>query len=262
MSSGGDIPVLTIAGVHADAAERALSALATITEALADATRRVVLVGGIAVMARVGAAERATGDLDTAIDTSVEAIPTVALLKNAKIAVSSGPQSPQRVVVDGVPVDVIDTAPVLDDLDHFDGADRLFLGGHRYAVETAEMVRLRAGAVMCDAYLATGSALIATKLHPVLYRRADAQHKAPSDVFDLYRLLDAVDWTAAAAQLTEVDALARAVMEGLQQALVENALRAARHLAVSGSPTMAPITADMLAAVGAGFAETIRELLE
>ncbi len=261
MSSGGDVPTIVIGGPEASAAEAVLGALRSIVSALEQRGRRAVLIGGIAVMARVALAERATRDLDAAVDVPVEDEPTVALLDRAGVGRALGPPAPQRIDVDGVPVDVIDTYPVLDSLDELPPRDALFVGGHRFAVETAELVELAVGAVRVRAHLARSSGLVATKLHAVLSRRVGAQDKRASDVFDLYRALQAADWRTASVELSSVVVLGRLVADGVESALVDDATRAARHLAISGVAAQAAIGPEELRAAGSGFAAALREAL-
>lgn len=261
MSSGAELPVVVIGGAEAAAVEAILTALDCIEPTLEKAGRRLTVIGGVVVMARVALAERATGDLDAAIDVPLDGQATVALLDAAGVGHAVGPAAPQRIEVGGVPVDVIDTSPVLDALDGFESRDVLFLGGHRFAVETAEAVELRAGSVAVLTHLARASALVATKLHAALYRRAQAEQKKASDVFDLYRILQVADWKAASSELAAVALLASVVADGLDAALVQDATRAARRLAGSGVAAMTAIGPADLTAVGGGFAEALRETL-
>lgn len=259
MSSGAELPVVVIGGAEVASVEAILIALDSIKPTLEKAGRRLTVIGGIAVMARVALAERATGDLDAAVDVGLDGEATVALLDAAGIGHAVGPPAPQRIEVGGVPVDIIDTSPILDTLDGFEPRDVLFLGGHRFAVETAEPVELRAGSVAVRTHLARSSALVATKLHAVLYRRAQAEQKKASDVFDLFRILQVVDWGVASSELAAVVPLARVVADGLDAALVQDATRAARRLIASGVATMAAIAPGDLSAVGGGFAEGLRD---
>lgn len=65
------------------------------------------LVGGLAVMCRLSAVHRATQDIDTVTETTA---PTAVEVIKSSIG-EADPSNPNRVIVDGVTVDVIDTGP-------------------------------------------------------------------------------------------------------------------------------------------------------
>lgn len=146
------------------------------------------LVGGLAVMIRLNEAHRVTLDLDGVFDNSSD-VPTTATLVAAGVAEEALP--PQRVVVMGTDVDVIDTSELPADADELpdDPKGRLFVCAHRYAYETAVPVLLRSGPTSAVVRVATPAALIATKAHALRY--ASSQRRATkrsSDLHDLYRL--------------------------------------------------------------------------
>ena len=79
-------------------------------------------------------------------------------------------------------VDVIDTEAITsDDLDGIDGPDRLFVAGHRYALESAAVATVVAGtgdgAPSASFPLATPAGLIGTKIHAL---QVDPTATAPS----------------------------------------------------------------------------------
>jgi hypothetical protein len=79
------------------------------------------LVGGLAVMCRLAAVHRATQDIDTVTETTT---PTAIEVITSSIG-ESDPSHPNRVLVDGVKVDVIDTEAFrYEDLDGIDLDDR------------------------------------------------------------------------------------------------------------------------------------------
>jgi hypothetical protein len=251
----GDEPaVVVVGGTHSGAVADKLAALARVVDAFAAAGRKAVMIGGVAVMARVASAERATGDIDTAVDGLTDAPPALAVL-SASLGV---PNDGQRVTVDGVVVDVIDTAPLTGDLEGYDTGQRLFLAGHRFAVETAELVELRAGAATCRAWLATSAGLVATKCHAVGHRSGGGAGKQASDRFDLYRLLDVLDWEDAAVALAAFPVLAADVAATIGRAFVDDATRAAYYLSTDGNPAMRTVRAEDLVAVAEGFLDTLR----
>ena len=72
------------------------------------------LIGGLAVMCRLSAVHRATQDIDTVTETTA---PTALEVIRSSIG-EADPSNPNRVFVDGVKVDVIDTEGfTVDDLE-------------------------------------------------------------------------------------------------------------------------------------------------
>lgn len=144
------------------------------------------LIGGLAVMIRLGAAHRVTNDLDSVFDNPDE--DTAANLVSAGIAEPAG--DTDRVLVDGTKLDVIDTQPLPPAVDQIvpDPAGRLFVCAHRFAYETAMPVVVGAGGA-ATIRVATPAALVACKAHALRYARAQRRAtKRPGDLFDLYRL--------------------------------------------------------------------------
>ncbi len=147
------------------------------------------LIGGLAVTIRVAAhnnSYRATGDVDivTGDDT-----PTLVEI------LTRDHDSPERVVIDDIKVDVIATATVTDqDLDGIDDGPRLFVASHRWALDTAANVTVATTPSLDDAQMirvATPAALVAAKSHAVGFARSQRRStKHGSDLFDVYRLID------------------------------------------------------------------------
>jgi hypothetical protein len=150
----------------------------------------VVLIGGLAVTTRVGAAgvaHRATVDIDFVtvyLETPPEAVELIAAAHQSRT---------HPLVVNGVAVDLIPTHPLAPgDLDGLGDGDRLFLAGHRWAFETAVDERLAAAGVEpVLVKMATPAGLLAAKAHAVGYpsptRRAT---KHASDMLDFVRIVD------------------------------------------------------------------------
>jgi hypothetical protein len=119
------------------------------------------LIGGLAVTVRVASPAtlyRATADID--IVTGDETPTLVQILTTLH-------DTGEPIVIDGIRVDVIATAPVSDrDLEGIDDGPRLFVASHRWALETAEAVTLTTTAPTADD---TSSALNAE--HPGTERR-------------------------------------------------------------------------------------------
>ncbi len=150
------------------------------------------LIGGLAVTIRVAAHNlpyRATGDIDLVTDDDT---PTLVEILTG----DTGGPDPVVVVVDDIKVDVIPTAAVTDqDLDGIEDGPRLFVAAHRWALESAANVTVATTAALDAAHtirVATPAGLIATKSHAVGFARSQRRSsKHGSDLFDVYRLLDA-----------------------------------------------------------------------
>lgn len=148
------------------------------------------LVGGLAVMIRVGTARRATVDVDTV--TGGEAPGALLLDYVGHGATVNG------LVVDGVVVDVLPTEELPTEASDLPDEDdqRLFLLGHRWALESAEGVTVRAVEPSSDGsaevgrlIVATTPALVACKFHALADRRGTGLVKCESDASDLVQLI-------------------------------------------------------------------------
>jgi hypothetical protein len=99
------------------------------------------------------------------------------------------------VVVDGVEVDIIETHAVTDD--DLDDNARLFMAGHRWALDTAQLASITTtGAAIptIGVRVATPAGLIATKSHAVGYPNAARRaNRHGEDLYDLFRLIEAFD---------------------------------------------------------------------
>lgn len=192
-------------------------------ELVAVATRlcrdhRAVLVGGLAVLHRLGTAHRATVDVDTVTD--------------GPITVVSG------TVIDGYPVDVIDTYAVDAASLPDDATSRLFVVAHRWAFDTGEDLD--------GMRVATVAALVATKAAALANPRRSAA-KRESDTFDLWRLLETEpDMHGAPFDLDQlVDAVIAAHF-------IDGALRASNLIRLA-SPIREQVDPDDIRAVAAAF---------
>ncbi len=145
------------------------------------------LVGGLAVMVRLGGAHRVTRDLDSVFDNPDE--DTAASLVTAGVAAPT--DDGNGVFLDGMKLDVIDTQPLPAAVEEVvaDPAGRLFVCAHRYAYEAATPLIIGAADTTATIRVATPAALIACKAHALRYARAQRRAtKRPGDLFDLYRL--------------------------------------------------------------------------
>lgn len=209
------------------------------------------LIGGLAVMIRLGEQHRVTGDLDGVFDNPTDT-PTTATLVAAGVAQDAA--AIQRVVVEGTNVDIIDTFALPDDTSALpdEPKDRLFVCAHRYAFEVATPVRLAAAGRRTEVRVAPPAALVATKAHALRYastgRRAT---KRSSDLYDLYRLC-AVHMPTIAGDLAPApwalrQQVAKALgddLADLEQALA--VLRAAPGIAAINPDDFADVLAELL----------------
>lgn len=185
----GEIVFIDVPG---GSASRLVGALHTLSEEVP--TPEFALIGGLAVMTRLGRVHRATDDLDAAAQ-SVGNGPS-----RLSILVGGGDSGRPRRPVDGVKVDCIDvgSTPAADldpgDLPD-DGFDRAFLLAHRWALDSAREAALtvvsgqRAPIATAICRVATPAALVAMKLQSAPRRRAERANKGPNDYGDLYALL-------------------------------------------------------------------------
>lgn len=256
--SGGDRARLVIGGPEAPGVAAPLERVAAAVCFMRDEGRCPVIIGGVAVMARVASAQRATADLDSALAVDVGLPATVELLEAAGVAKRVA-GSPQRVAVAGAVIDCIDTLPVTDgELADYTDKDALFLGGHRFAHETAEGVTLVAGDIAMEVAVATPAGLVATKVHAARYRRRP--EKLASDAFDLYQLATGCGPTAIAAGLARWPLLAGLVRDSVALTLVRDATRAARRLQ-AGDEAMAAVTDAAIETAGELLVSAIDEAL-
>jgi hypothetical protein len=174
--SGADTPLVALPASLASL----LGALEALT---APDLPDVAVVGGIAVNIRLAtssAAHRATTDIDVVAHAE---LPTALEVLSADARMA------------GVEFDVIETQPITDDeLDGFDDGNKLFLAGHRWALDTATPVRLVSGAAELTVPVATAAGLVAAKSHALGYGRPQRRAtKRGGDLYDVFRLLEVFD---------------------------------------------------------------------
>jgi hypothetical protein len=148
------------------------------------------VIGGLAVLCRVGALFRATSDIDTIVDDDAPAI--------AALRTRPGTQpTTNGVSIDGTVIDIIEIGPI-DDPDALPDApdDRLFLLAHRRAYDTATTITVevidpgtRLKVERAQVAMATRGALVAMKLQSYPRRRGPNIAKQGSDMQDLIALL-------------------------------------------------------------------------
>lgn len=145
-----------------------------------------VIVGGLAVMSRIGGQHRVTQDIDSTFDRPDDP-PTTTLLVSGGIAEPS--DAPQRVRIGDAVVDVIDTFELDEDQLPDDPKGRLFVCAHRFAWERGAQMTFIGDEHRARLPVATTDALIAMKAHALRFGRPERRAtKRASDLFDVLRL--------------------------------------------------------------------------
>lgn len=174
--------------------------------------REIVLVGGLAVLARLGSAYRVTSDVDTVSRRAPgEQGQLDILLENGASKVdAAGAFVPTE--WGDVRIDVLEFDPgQLEDLPE-DPTDRLYLLGHDWALRTATKVLLQAEradgiSVEATVRVAEPGPLVVSKLQALPNR---ARVKEATDLLDIVRLtLDQTSGPAVRRQLAAADAQLR-----------------------------------------------------
>lgn len=193
-----------------DLAGTSMSALALAIPAIAERTgRKVIVVGGLAVVCRLTRPYRATSDLDTVNRRRNDEPAQLELLvtSGAKPSGVSGvlvPTSAGPVQVDVLEVTDADLAPLPDD-----PTDRLHVLSHTWAAASATPVTIRAtGTPDLMVAVAEPGPLVAMKLQSVMNRGSE---KEGTDLLDIIRLcLDPAAGPVLRAQLANTDSQLRA----------------------------------------------------
>lgn len=202
------------------------------------------LVGGLAVMCRLSAVHRATQDVDTVVETTV---PTAVEIITSSVG-APDPSNPNRAIVNGIKVDVIDTEVFrYRDLDGIEPGDQLFVVSHRWALDTATEIEIVAGEATASIPVATPSALVAMKSGAVMGGRSREPRKRASDLYDVYRLVLEHDRAGGIGEPLAAApfGLGRLLGATLRTHVIEEAERAVRWL-VDGGPELAAVTPDDL----------------
>jgi hypothetical protein len=105
---------------------------------------RLAIIGGLAVTCRLGHVHRATGDVDAVVDDVVglAADSGAQLLVEAGIAEPDPGDGVHRVFINGTKLEIIDTQELPADVSDIAALDRLFVVGHRWALDSAEPIRV------------------------------------------------------------------------------------------------------------------------
>ncbi len=213
------------------------------------------LIGGLAVMTRLGRVHRATDDLDAAAQ-AVDGGPS-----RLSVLVGGGDAGRERRTVGGVKVDCIDVGSTpASELDPAalpeDEFDRAFVLAHRWALDSAVPATLtvvsgqRIPTATATCRVATPSALVAMKLQSAPRRRADRAHKGPNDYGDLYALLTRPETLDEIATdlMDAPQGLGRWCAERIEIEFVTGAARTAR--AIRQTTLSDPPTPDDLESIG------------
>lgn len=201
MTNDGEtgIPAVNLVGTSM------LAIVQAIPELEARTGHEVIVIGGVAVLCRLGTAYRATGDLDTVSRRADGDPPQLDVLLNAGES-QAGPAGVWISTPWGkVQVDIIEvTDAELNELPE-DQTDRLAVLSHAWAIETATPQKIRASAPMAAASteviarVAQPGPLIAMKLQSVMNRPTS---KERTDLLDIIRLT--LDHNASPAALVQL----------------------------------------------------------
>ncbi len=172
-----------------------------------------------------------------------------------------------RIEIDGVKVDVMETWPPPDNSGDLpdDDLDRLFVVGHRWALDGATPVAIDAvspaGSVVESGTLivATVPALVACKLHAIADRKGPSLSKRESDALDLVRLsgdLVRSDESVQALRSAPFD-LATLVAQ-VERWFMDDALRTAR-LATAAAVSHGQLDSNAVSTVGRLLLEQLSE---
>ena len=217
------------------------------------------LVGGLAVTMRLATVHRATNDVDTVADG--DGARRVAL----DYVGGRDAQGSDRVEIDGVKIDIMPTEPLPHNArDLPDGdLDRLFVLGHRWALESAETLDVLVttadqGVVgPFSLTVASAPALVACKFHAIGDRRDARSVKRESDALDLVRLIgdlvrapDGIEQFSSAP--FDLEALVSAQVE---RWLIDDATRTAGLVRMSAGATGTRMEPDDIATLGRLFLE-------
>jgi hypothetical protein len=252
LTVSGDVLLSDEGGV----AVRLITALGTLTKQVRPGT--FALIGGLAVMTRLGSIHRVTDDIDGVTEQLGDDPSDVA------IVLGGSGRSGVRRLIDGVKIDHIDVgdtpaaqipSAALPD----DEWDRAFVLAHRWGLDSATPVTIRAmrkrvavATVTCLA--ASPASLVIMKLQSAPRRPVARVHKAANDYLDLQRLLSNAELVPGVAQ----DLVMRAphdlggwAIERIRLEFIEHADDTARAIRRSGPANQ--LSADEIEATGTAF---------
>jgi hypothetical protein len=235
--------------------------LRTAARVVAAGAGQIAIIGGLAVTCRLTYAHRATTDVNTVAE---ERTPTVIEVLVHLGGAVKDPNHRDRLVIDGVPVDVIATIPV-DRVDLPEGVGALFVLSHRFALESADVAVIALdGPVRVEVQLpiATPAGLVATKLCGVQGLTRRPPEKKATDGYDLYRLLRELDneGEIAAALREQGDPLLGSVHDAATDVLLRGGAGVVRNIAIYGGAGLPGLTVDELALVAERFVDNLEAI--
>jgi predicted nucleotidyltransferase len=215
------------------------------------------VIGGLAVLSRVGALYRATSDLDTVIDDGA----AIAAMR----ARPAARPTTNGVSIGGTTIDIIEIGPIEDAGQLPDDADlRLFVVAHRFAYDsrgrvTVEVVDQQDGRTVrerAEVDMATPAALVAMKLSSYPKRHGTGIAKQGSDLQDLLALLQRHDADGALGRSlrTAPFGLAEMCADAARSLLVDDADVAAGRVR---RYTSSQVDADQFRAAGQQLVDSI-----
>jgi hypothetical protein len=191
-------------------------------------------------------AHRVTQDIDLVAD---KASPTAVEV----LSHGTKPAQEDTVVLSGIEIDVIETHPVTDqDLDGLNDEQRLFVVGHRWALETAGIVRVATAtdASAVEVPVAAPAGLVAAKSHAAGYPRAARREtKHGGDLYDIFRLIEVFDTRGdvRARFAAAPGGLAVLVADVIETEILSDPQRAMRRMSpVSSTPLDVPRIIDVM----------------
>lgn len=226
--------------------------------------RRIVVVGGLAVISHLSHLHRVTMDVDAVVWMDSPEVLDL-LVTGGAARLTNGARLPSGHLVDLITVGAYDPADLPTE-----ALDRMFILAHRWAYDTARETHITAyGArtglpkASATAWLATPGALAAMKLQSIPRRAGPTIHKRASDAYDLFRLIDHCErkGTVSRQLATAPSDLGDFCLRQARAYLVDEPERTVRWFRTEGSPDMGQISVDDLVATGTPFAESLERRL-
>ena len=229
------------------------------------APEHFALIGGLAIMARLGQAHRSTQDIDTAVDEEGTIPSELDVVVDATPS-TEGVSTRRRVKVDSIDVgdtSAVDLSPESLPEDEF---PRAFVLSHRWAFDTASELTLRCHQrqgpdTIVTCRVATPAALVAMKLQSAPRRPSARVQKAANDYLDLALLLsNLILLPQIIAGLVESPhRLGAWCAERINHDLVDDAARVSSR--IYQSPSSRRVTPDELRQIGRRFIEMFAPLI-
>lgn len=223
--------------------------------------RRIVVVGGLAVISHLSHLHRVTMDVDAVVWMDSPEVLDL-LVGGGASRVTNGARLPSGHLVDLITVGAYNPADLPPGT-----LDRMFILAHRWAYDTARETLITAyGArtglpkASATAWLATPAALVAMKLQSIPRRSGPTIHKRASDAYDLVRLIDHCERNGGVSRVlaSAPGDLGEFCLRQSRAYLVDEPERTVRWLRTEGSPDMAQISVEDLVATGTPFTDSLQ----